>query len=159
MVEPLRDRVLEAMVEVAAGLTGIRSWGATYPNVPTADREYRELKSRTQFPHCSVLEGTGSTVAAKTVRSNVIGYRHEFKVLLVGAVSAANGVTVSRWLERYWDDLWTTFLQHYTLGGLVQAVQFDGELVPDVLVEGPTAEFVQPCTVFMNEEKEVAING
>jgi len=151
--------VLDAMVAVAAGLSDLRPWGGAYPNPPTADREYRELTSRTQFPHCSILEGAGSTVAAKTSRANVIGYRHEFKVLLVGAVSAGQGLTLSRWLERYWDDLWTTFLQNYTLGGLAQGVQFDGELQPDTLLTGTTAEFVQPCTVFMNEDKEVAING
>lgn len=147
------------MVGVAGGLTGIRSWGGSYPNLPTADREYRELKARTHFPHCAILEGSGSSVTARTTRSNVIGYRHEFKVLLVGAVAAGHGVSVSRWLQRYWDDLWSTFLQNYTLGGIAQGVQFDGELTPDTLVEGPTAEFVQPCTVFMNEEKEVAIHG
>lgn|SRR5882724_7945238 len=132
MSEPIREQALTAIVVALKTMTGDRPgadglpWGQ-YPNDPIIKRGYIDEALVNEFPALFVARRAGSTVVEQTVVAGSQGVEHTFLIDIYGYVKTANNVPAGTWLERLWDDVYTTLMKNYTLGGLTKTLLFDAE--------------------------------
>lgn len=134
MAEPLREQALAKIVELLRGMTGLRlgpdgqPWGQ-YPTDPIVRRGYLDEAQVNEFPAIFVARRAGSTIREdqETTVGTAIGLVSEFLIDIFGYVQSKDGVLASTWLERLYDDVVTTLLANWTLGGVAQTLRFDGE--------------------------------
>lgn len=158
MSEPIREQVLAAIVVLLSGMTGDRPgvdgtpWGQ-YPNDPIVRRGYMDESLVTQFPSLFVARRPGSTVVEKTTVGGMVGVEHTFLIDIYGYVKNAKDVPASTWLERLWDDVYTTLMKDWTLGGICQQIRFDGE--DDYDEDAVKAGFRMSATALLYESKAI----
>ena len=158
MAEPLREQVLAKIAEVLRGMTGPRpgadgtAWGQ-YPNDPIVKRGYMDEGLVNEFPSLFVARRPGSAVKEETTVGGMVGVEHTFLVDIYGYTQNADDVVASTWLERLWDDVYTTLMKNFTLGGLCKTLVFDAE--DDYDEDGVKAGFRMGLTVLLYESKAI----
>ena len=158
MAEPLREQVLAKLAEVLRGMTGDRPgadgtpWGQ-YPNDLIVERGYKDESLINQFPSLFVARRPGSAVKEETTVGSMVGVEHTFLVDIYGYTQNAANVVASTWLERLWDDVYTTLMKNFTLGGLCKTLTFDAE--DDYDEDGIKAGFRMGLTVLLYESKAI----
>ena len=158
MSEPIRESVLAAMVALLATMTGDRPgadgqpWGQ-YPNDPVVTRGYLDEAQVNQFPALFVTRRAGSSVKERTTVGAQVGVEHRFLIDIYGYAQTAQNVPAGTWLERLWDDVYTTLMKDWTLGGICEQLTFDGE--DDYDEDGVKAGFRMGLTAVLYESKAI----
>lgn len=158
MAEPLREQVLAAIVDLLRTMTGDRPgldgtpWGQ-YPNDPLVTRGYMDESLVTQCPALFVARRPGSAVQESTTVGGMVGVTHTFLIDIYGYTKTAHNVLASVWLERLWDDVYTTLMKNWTLGGICQQLKFDAE--DDYDEDTVKAGFRMGCTAVLYESKAI----
>lgn len=158
MAEPLREAVLSAMVVVLRTMTGDRPghdgtpWGR-YPNDPVVRRGYIDESLVNEYPALFVARRPGSSVEEKTTVGGMVGVEHLFLIDIYGYTQTAGNTPASVWLERLWDDVYTTLMKNWTLGGLCQQLKVDAE--DDYDEDDVKAGFRMGLTAILYESKAV----
>lgn len=159
MSEPIREQALDAIVALLRGMTGDRPgldgtpWGQ-YPNDPVVLRGYQDEALVNQYPSLFVARRPGSSVAEETTTGGMVGVFHSFLIDIYGYVQTASNVPAGTWLERLWDDVYTTLMKNWTLGGICQQLKFDGE--DDYDEDTVKAGFRMGITAILYESKAIA---
>jgi hypothetical protein len=157
MAEPVGWQILEQLAEVLAGMTGVRPWGGTYPSNPVVRKHYEPPLTQEVFLWIRVFEASGSTsrITAINAANNVV---HDFKVAIQATVVGTDEAAAQGWVQRVRDDLLTTVIASFSLGGLCSGF---GDEIEWESSESET-EFGQQVTLTMTvtyrfrESKEVA---
>jgi hypothetical protein len=151
--EPIRDQILEQIVMLLKGMTGVRPWGGSYPAAPMVVRAVPQAITQiTQYPYLSVVEGPGGTFTMEsTAAAGQAMFKHEFKVMITGYVSGDDVTTRSRWLQRLWDDVVRALLANQTLAGVARELMIDPDLETDEGELGVVGAFAQGVTVIADE--------
>lgn len=158
MAEPLREQALAVIVTLLRTMTGDRPgadgtpWGQ-YPNDPVVQRGYQDESLVNQFPALFVARRPGSAVKEETTVGSMVGVEHTFLIDIYGYTKTAQNVPASTWLERLWDDVYTTLMKNFTLGGLTKTITFDAE--DDYDEDTVKAGFRMGLTVFLYESKAI----
>jgi hypothetical protein len=150
MAEPLRDRILEAVVERLSGLTGAAFGG--YPSPPVVTRRWRPLEAVNEFPTVIVTPGSGSTLREIGITGH---FELRFRARVYGYVRSDDAAPASRWLLRLQEDVIDTLLAEPTLGGLSREIQILEDETDDGQAE-PKAEFWQDVLVIADEIKALS---
>jgi len=156
--EPLREQIMIAVVELLKTMTGDRPgldgtpWGQ-YPNDPIVERGYKDESQVNQCPALFVSKWPGSSVVEKTTAGGMVGVEHTFQFAVYGYTKNAGNVPAGVWLERLWDDVYTTLMKNWTLGGICQQLRFEGE--DDYDEDEIKAGFRQGVVAILYESKAI----
>lgn len=134
MAEALGVLAMQRIVERLSGMTGERPhFGATYPNAPTVEPDFKTLVAVRKFPHvCVWLEQTQDREPMQSVGTGQ-GYLTPYVFGLLGYTERAAGGTPMDWAIRLSEDIEITLAGGFTLGGIahkcvISPADFDLEL-------------------------------
>ena len=83
----------------------------------------------------------------------MVGVEHTFQFAVYGYTKNAGNVPAGVWLERLWDDVYTTLMKNWTLGGICQQLRFEGE--DDYDEDEIKAGFRQGVVAILYESKAI----
>jgi len=152
--EPLRDRLLEAVVTRLKGLTGTRPGGWRYPRDPIVTRTWTGIEQATQFPVLIVSVGSGSRPRIVATVGGQAMVEDRLHAVIYGYVRSEGGTPASRWLLRLQTDVIDTLYAEQTLGGLARGVEFLEDETDDGVLE-PLGAFAQHVAILADETKTV----
>jgi len=142
MAEPKGWQILEALATVLAGMTGVRPWGGQYPSDPLVQHHYEPPRTIETFLRIRVLEASGSTAEIRHI-NQADNVWHDFRVKIEATIIGNLEGPPQGWIQRVRDDLFTTILANFSLGGLCSG--FGGVVTFDS--SESEAEFGQQVTL------------
>ena len=155
-VEPVRDQILDAIVEKYRNMAPTRAWGGQYPAPPRVTRQWFPLGlDGTEFPGLIVAAGSGSTLPLVDVGgASSARFTHLFRVTVWGYVKGDDTTIAVRWLQRLQADVILELLADQSLGGLCREIQVEQDQTDDGIAE-PLGGFAQTFLVLADEQLPV----